>query len=158
MNDEEYQKKLALVAKFTIPEVNGAGNAKTPKRGRKSQEELYQEAHEEVFLDLFDGKNPTIQPVLTSVIIQACECEHCGKHCERGRHYEITKYLSSRPHWRSRCLTCGMNQNPYTSEWDLTNKDASAHWANWLRKTSPTPYVYKQQKTFTIMPDREQNL
>jgi hypothetical protein len=51
-----------------------------------------------------------------------------------------------------------MNKNPNTGEWDLTNKDASAHWANWLRKTSPTPYVYKPRKTFTITPDREQNL
>jgi hypothetical protein len=157
MNDEEYQLKLSQVAEFTIPEVNGAGNAKTAKRGRKSTEEQYQLEHEQVFLDLFDGKNPTIQPVLTKVKIQACVCDDCGKYCEHGRHTEKTKYLSSRPHWRSRCLTCGMNQNPNTGEWNLSNKDASAHWANWLRKTGPIPYVYKQRKTITITPELNQD-
>jgi hypothetical protein len=157
MNDEEYQHKLSQVAEFTIPEVNSAGNDKPLKRGRKTKEEQYQLEHEEVFLDLFDGKNPTIHPVLTKVKIQACVCNDCGKYCAHGRHTETTKYFSSRPHWRARCLTCGMNQNPNTGEWDLTNKDASAHWANWLRKTGSTPYQYKQRKTITIQLEQKQD-
>jgi hypothetical protein len=50
-----------------------------------------------------------------------------------------------------------MNQNPNTGEWNLSNKDASAHWANWLRKTGPIPYVYKQRKTITITPELNQD-
>ena len=45
MNDEEYKQKLAQVAEFTMPKITGTGNTKTIKRGRKSLEEQYQEAH-----------------------------------------------------------------------------------------------------------------
>ena len=155
MNDEEYKQKLSQVAEFTIPEVNSGGNPKRVKRGRKSAEELYQEEHEEVFLDLFDGKNPTVRPVLTNLKIQGCICEDCGKHCENGRHTEKAKYNSSRPHWRQRCLTCGMNQNPFSGEWDLTNKNASAVWAVWLRKTSENSYDHK--KIIRITADENQD-
>jgi RNase P subunit RPR2 len=162
MNDEEFKKRLSEVAEWRIPKISSTdvkiARQKARGKGRPTKEQLYQEEHEQVFVDLFEGINPTYTPVVTTVKIQACTCDDCGKHCEHGRHTEITKYTSSRPHWRARCLTCGMNKNPNTGEWDLTNKDASAHWANWLRKTSPTPYVYKPRKTFTITPDREQNL
>ena len=156
MKDDEYKEKLSKVAEWVVPEVADSGNTKRVKPGRKTKEQQYQEAHLEAFLDMFGGVNPTVQPVLTKVKVQGCMCEDCGRFCENGRKTEVTKYFSNRPHWRERCVTCGMNQNPNTGAWDLNNKDASAHWANWLRKTSEKPYVYKKKKTITIHPDKKQ--
>jgi hypothetical protein len=156
MNDQEYKEKLAQVAEWTLPKITGTGNPKKIKKGRKTLEEQYQEAHEQEFIDLFDGKNPTVQPVITNVKVQGCMCDDCGRFCEQGRKTEITRYSSNRPHWRERCVTCGMNKNPYTGAWDLTNKDASAHWANWLRKTSVIPYLYNK-KTIRIQPEQNQD-
>jgi hypothetical protein len=157
MKDEEFKQRLSQVAQWKIPETprETSLNAKK-KRGRKSAEEVYQEEHENVFLEIYNGVNPTFPPLLTKVKIQGCMCEDCGRFCENGRKTEVTKYYSNRPHWRERCVTCGMNQNPNTGAWDLNNKDASAHWANWLRKTSEKPYAYKKKKTITIHPDKKQ--
>jgi hypothetical protein len=150
MKDQEYKDKLAQVAEFAVPEIAGNGNTKRPKRGRKTLEEQYQEAHEEIFLEMFEGKNPTVQPQLVNVKIQGCMCEDCGRFCENGRRTEKRVYPTNRPHWRERCVTCNMNKNPYTGQYDLTNKDASAYWSNWLRATSDKPYAY-QKKTIRIV-------
>ena len=144
MKDEEFKQRLAEVAEWAIPEVASSGHTKRIKPGRKTKEEQYQEAHEEVFLEMFDGKNPTVQPVVTKVKVQGCMCDDCGRFCENGRKTEKKVYPTNRKHWRERCLTCGMNQNPYTGKFDLTNHESSAVWANWLRKTSDKPYAYKK--------------
>jgi hypothetical protein len=155
MKEQEYKDKLAQVAEVTLPEVAGSGHIKRPKRGRKSNEEVYQEEHEQVFLDLFDGKNPTLQPQLVNVKIQGCMCEDCGRFCEQGRRTEKKLFQTNHPHWRERCLTCGMNQNPNTGQFDLPNKSAAAVWAGWLRDNSEKPYAYK--KTIRIAIEEKQD-
>jgi hypothetical protein len=149
MDNEEFKQKLSEVATWEIPDVTSGGNPKK-KPGRPSAEDLYQQEHEEVFLDLFDGKNPTLHPVLTNVKVAGCMCDDCGKLCENGRKAEKSKYYTNRPHWRARCLTCGLNQNPYTGEWDLTNETASPTWSRWLRQTSEKPYAYKPKASCKI--------
>lgn len=147
MKDEEFKQRLSEVADWEIPDVTCGGNTKKGRgAGRPSKEQQYQEQHEEAFLEMFGGKNPTVCPFVTKIKVAGCVCDDCGKFCEQGRHKERTKYTSNRPHWRERCITCGMNQNPNTGEFDLNNKEASAHWANWLRKTSQKPYAYQSKK------------
>jgi hypothetical protein len=153
MKDEEYKEKLAQVAEWAVPAVAGNGNTKRVKKSRKTLEAQFQEAHEQEFLELHGGKNPTVHPVLTNVKVQGCMCEDCGRFCENGRKTEKKVYPTNRPHWRERCVTCDMNKNPYSGLYDLTNKDASAYWSNWLRATSHKPYAYKK----TIRIETEEN-
>ena len=154
MKEQVYKDKLAQVAEFVVPKIGGTGNIKPIRKSRKTKEEQYQEAHEQEFIDLFDGKNPTVHPVLTKILVQGCMCEDCGRFCEQGRKTEKKVYPNNRPHWRERCITCNMNKNPYTGQYDLTNHEASAVWSNWLRKTSDKPYAYK--KTIRIVTEENQ--
>jgi hypothetical protein len=154
MKDEEYKEKLAQVAEWAVPKVTSTGNNKPIKKGRKTKEKQFQEAHEQEFLDLFDGVNPTVQPVVTKILVQGCMCEDCGRFCEQGRKTEKKVYPNNRPHWRERCITCNMNKNPYTGQYDLTNHESSAVWSNWLRKTSDKPYAYK--KVIRIVTEQNQ--
>lgn len=145
MQNDKFLELLSKVATWEIPDVTRGGN---PKKGpgRKSTEELYQEEHEEIFLDMFDGKNPTLHPLVTKIKVAACVCDDCGKFCENGRQKDITQYHTNRPHWREKCLTCGMNENPETGKFDLHQKEFNYVWSQWLRKTSGKSYAYKKKK------------
>jgi hypothetical protein len=162
MNDEEFKKRLSEVADWHIPDLKDweikQAKQKARGKGRPSAEEKYQEEHEAIFLEMFNGKNPTIQPVVTNVKVQSCMCEDCGRFCEKGRRTELTRYTTNRTHWRERCVTCGMNKNPNTGAWDLSNKDASGQWSNWLRKTSSKAYCYKKRKIITIYPETNKEI
>ena len=154
MKDEEFKEKLAQVAEWEIPDVNSGGNFKSlKKRGRKTKEKQFQEEHEQQFLEMFGGKNPTVYPIVTKVKVVGCMCEDCGRFCENGRKTEKKVYPTNRPHWRERCLTCDLNKNPYTGKFDLSNKDASAYWSNWLKIANQKSYVHKK----TIRINTEQN-
>ena len=146
MNQDEFKQKLSQVAEWEIPNVTCGGNTAPKKRGRKSAEELYQQAHEAEFNDLHNGKNPTVSIALTKVKVASCVCEDCGRYCENGRRKEISQYQTNRPHWRSKCITCGLNENPETGAFDLNQHQFNVAWSQWLRKTSDKPYAYKPKK------------
>ena len=134
MDKEEFKRRLAEVADFEQPIIKIDSEQRRKLKGRKSAEDSYQEEHEAVFLDLYNGINPTQQPQLVRIKPYPTECKACGKICENGCHQEKKMYdLGGIKHWRERCLTCGMNQNPHTGKWDLDSKVASAIWANWAR-------------------------
>ena len=137
MDNEEFKKKLSEVANWKIPETprETSLNAKK-KRGRRSKEEIYQEEHENVFLEIFDGVNPTYPPLITELKLAAVDCGSCGKHCPKGRKTEKKIYEANKiRHWRERCVTCGMQQNPYTGEFDLDRQKASIVWNSFLRES-----------------------
>ena len=71
MNKLEYEQKLAQVAEWEMPKLN-ATEIKQTVKGRKTKEEQYQNAHEQEFMDIFQGVNPTHTPVVTKV--------HCQPH------------------------------------------------------------------------------
>jgi ferredoxin len=134
MDDKTFKQRLSEVAEWEIPNVTDSGNPVVKKRGRKSQEDLYQEEHEQVFLEIYDGKNPSVPPRLTKVKVAARTCEHCGKLCPSGCHTEYKQYTANnKTHWRTKCVTCGLWQNPYTGEFDLTTAEASTVWNCWCR-------------------------
>lgn len=138
MKDQEFKEKLSQVAEWKIPKDNQetSKNAKR-KRGRKSKEELYQEEHEEVFLDLFDGVNPTIAPLILKLKYNPTICEDCGKQCPTGCHKETKVYeANNKRHWRKRCVTCNLHENPYTKKYDLESSKASIVWNTWLKDVS----------------------
>lgn len=152
MKEEEFLNKLSEVALWKIPETEQETsiNAKK-KRGRKSAEELYQESHEEVFLEMFNGVNPSQAPMLLKVH-NACDCEDCGKHCADGRH-KTMKYhnTNNTPHWRERCDTCGMSKDPYTGCFNLNGTQASIKWNSFLKDTKGVYQTEGNQRRFEII-------
>ena len=155
MNDEEFKRKLSQVAEWKLPDTprETSLNAKK-KRGRKSNEELYQDEHEEVFMELFKGVNPTYAPLLTRIKYQATICDDCGCRCETSCQKEKKLYdTTGNPHWRERCLTCKKAKNPYTGKFDLSIAEASAVWSSFLRE-SKGAYASKGNLAKKIVPEK----
>jgi hypothetical protein len=138
MDDELFKQKLSEVAEWRLPKLTPTDirEAKKSARGRRSREEIYQEEHEQVFAELFDGVNPTFPPEIIRIKPAACKCEDCGRHCAAGRQKETKLYeTGGKRNWRSRCLTCEMHQNPFTGKYDLKSSEASRFWTDFLRET-----------------------
>lgn len=140
MDDTEYRKKLSEVATWALPKLSATDikEAKKRGRGRPSNEELYQEAHEEIFMDIYNGVNPTHPPELIKTKNKATVCDDCGCDCPEGRHKEIKLYETGPKktrNWRERCITCNMNKNPFTGKFDMTASESPHVWTNYLRET-----------------------
>lgn len=137
MDDAEFKRRLSEVAEWKLPDTPRETSLnQKKKRGRKSAEEKYQDEHEEVFMELFEGVNPTYAPMLLKVKCQPTDCVKCGQHCPNGRQEEKKLYeANKKKHWRTRCVTCGKTENPYTGKFDLTNGNASAVWNSFVRDT-----------------------
>jgi hypothetical protein len=138
MKDEEFKQRLSEVAEWEIPKLSltTIKQAKQKARGRRSAEDKYQEEHEQVFAEIFDGINPTAPVQLLKVKAAACDCEDCGAHCPNGRHKEKKLYqtgVKQKKNWRERCVTCGLHQNPFTGKFELTINEASRVWTDYLR-------------------------
>ncbi|CAB4178724.1 hypothetical protein UFOVP1634_31 [uncultured Caudovirales phage] len=135
MDDTEFRRKLSEVAEWKLPDTprETSLNAKK-KRGKKSKEEEYQDEHEEIFLELFEGVNPTYAPLLTKVKYIPTVCE-CGRTCDSGCPKEAKLQQTEKSqHWRIKCRTCGMTQNPYTGEFNLNAQGASGVWNGFLQE------------------------
>jgi len=145
MNDEEFKKRLSEVAEWVIPKTV-TEKALKKKRGPKPQEEKYQEEHQEVFLDMFNGVNPTTPIAVIKIKIAAVDCEDCGRHCENGRKTETKRYNTHEPHWRKACVTCKMSQNPFTGEWDVPSSRSALVWHDWWRIYN----IKKYKKSITV--------
>jgi hypothetical protein len=138
MKDEEFKQKLSEVAEWRLPKLSNSeikiAKQKARGKGRPTNEELYQDEHEEIFLEIFQGINPTYSPELVKVKIQSCVCEDCGDHCAEGRKKEKKLYeTGDKRNWRERCLTCERSKNPFTGKFDMTNAQAPHVWTDFLK-------------------------
>ena len=134
MNNDEFKKRLSEIAEWEIPKLTETDLKPIRKKGRPSEEELYQNEHEQIFMEIYNGVNPTHTPKLGKVKIQPVTCDDCGEHCPNGRRKEKKVYeANGNKHWREKCITCGMSQNPFTKKFDLTVAEASSRWANYWR-------------------------
>lgn len=140
MDDKEFRRRLSEVADWIIPETTRETSLNAKKtRGKKSNEDIYCESREQMFLEEFGGVNPTYPPMLTKVKTAAVDCEDCGRHCANGRKKEAKIHESNNKiHWRTRCVTCNVTKNPYTGEFDLPPGQSSIIWNDFLRQTSST--------------------
>lgn len=158
MDDELFKQKLSEVADWRLPDTprETSLNAKK-RRGRKSAEEKYQEAHEETFLEMFEGVNPTYAPMLVKVKVQAVTCEDCGDHCANGRQVELKYYATKdKPHWRRKCVTCKHWENPVTKQFDIDNgTDSSIIWTDFLRDSKGAYKTKKNQAREQMSKDKE---
>jgi hypothetical protein len=139
MNDDEFKRRLSEVAEWEMPKLTPTDVREAQKSARgkhkRTEEELYQLEHEQTFLEIFQGINPTLKPILTKVIHQPNLCE-CGKVCDDGCPKDLKLHHSNgKSHWRKKCLSCNMTQNPYTGEFDLSPQRASGIWATFLRES-----------------------
>lgn len=140
MTKDEIRQKLAEVAEFRMPKLSGSdikiSKQKARGKGRPTNEERYQEEHEEVFLDLFNGINPTHAPELVKLNIKPQDCEGCGNHLTVSREMEI-KYYKAAPnhiaHRRERCLTCNRYRDPNTGLFTLPQGPACQVYLNWAK-------------------------
>jgi hypothetical protein len=153
MTKDELKQKLLEVAEFKMPKLN-ASEIKISKqrargKGRPSHEDQYEQEHEQVFLDMFQGINPTHAPELVKVLIKPVDCEDCGRHCENGRKMEI-KFYHAQPrhiaHRRTRCLVCNKYKDPYTGEFTLPQGPASQVFLNWASGENTAKYNKRLQQ------------
>lgn len=157
MNDEEFKRKLSEVAEWHIPKIKLDGVTRRKLRGRIPNETKYQDEHEQLFFEIYNGVNPTTTaPEITKVKPCGINCEDCGRDCPSGRTKEKKLFQTGKSHWREKCTTCGMNKNPWTGEFDLTAAKASAEWSAWLRK-HVNKSEFKLKKSSVALPhsDRE---
>jgi hypothetical protein len=137
MDDEEFRRRLSEVAEWKLPDTPRETSLnQKKKRGRKSAEEKYQDEHEEIFMELFEGVNPTYPPMLTRVKRCAVTCEDCGEHCANGRQTEAKlQEKNGKTAWRKKCLTCNKYENPFNNKYELTGQAASIKWNDFMRET-----------------------
>lgn len=156
MDDKLFKQKLTEVAEWRIPKtVTGtiSGDAKRPRKpGRPTKEELYQDEHEQVFLEMFDGTNPTFPPQITQVKRTACECADCGRTCPNGRETEAKLHQKNgKKAWRQKCVTCGMFQNPFNGKFELQGSAASIKFNDFMRETKGAYNTQGNQQRQRVM-------
>lgn len=138
MTKDEIFQKLQEVAEFRMPKLTPSeikiSKQKQRGKGRPSREDQYQEEHEEIFLDLFQGINPTMTPELVKMHVKPVDCEDCGLHCENGRQMQIKFYPATTrqiAHRRDRCLNCNRYKDPNTGKYTLPQGPAWQVYLNW---------------------------
>jgi hypothetical protein len=141
LTKEQLHLKLSEVAEFKMPELTKtalkAAKQKGRGAGRPSAEERYQDEHEEVFLDMFEGINPTHRPELVKVHIKPQDCEDCGKHLTESREMHIKFYKETAAghvaHWRKHCKNCNKYRDPNTGLFTLSQGPACQVYLNWAK-------------------------
>lgn len=137
MDNELFKQKLSEVAEWRIPKLSKSeikAATKRRGRGRPTGEEQYQEEHEQAFIELFDGVNPTHHLEITEIKHQPRPCEDCGKMVE-GRKKDIKIYRYGTVVGRKEhCLNCDLHKDPYTGEFKYASgTEASAAWTDYAR-------------------------
>lgn len=140
MDNELFKKKLSEVANWGLPtleqSVKSTGLSKN-RRGRKPKvadvtEEQEEQEEQEIGV-VKDGTNVTYAPMVTSLKVQSCQCEDCGKFCENGRKKEGQIYFKrGRTYIREKCLTCKKHKDPYTGKFTLSHTQSSSVWHKYM--------------------------
>jgi hypothetical protein len=132
MDDEVFKQKLSEVAEWRVPKLKEwqveQAKQKARGKGRPTSEDLYQEEHNKIFLEIFNGVNPTYAPEITKVKRQAVTCGDCGEICEQGRRTE-TKFCAGgrneMPYRKERCVECNLYRDPDTGKFTVNTGRAT---------------------------------
>jgi Pyruvate/2-oxoacid:ferredoxin oxidoreductase delta subunit len=154
MDKKQFEQKLDEVAEWEYPE--------TPLDGidRRAAKALYKnsgltdkEIYNEYLKETYDGRDPEVAPNIKKLKCQPVNCDDCGAFCANGRKKEKKIYETQGiRHWREHCVTCGINKNPFTNEYNLPQSEAAGVWHRWLRGGSnPEKYKDKKSKVTTTM-------
>lgn len=156
MDDAEFKQKLSQVAEWRVPKLKDHEVALAKQRargkGRASVEDLYQEEHNKIFLEIFNGVNPTYAPEITKLKIQAVTCGECGELCEQGRRIEIKFCPAGRnemPYRKERCVECNLYRDPASGKFSVSVARATHVFAQhakllWLESKSAKKITLSQ--------------
>jgi hypothetical protein len=156
MDDAEFKQKLSEVAEWRVPKLKEwqveQAKQKARGKGRPSNEDLYQEEHNKIFLEIFNGVNPTYAPEITKLKIQAVTCGDCGEICEQGRRIEIKFCAAGRnemPYRKERCVECNLYRDPNTGKFSVSVARATHVFAQhakllWLESKSSKKITLSQ--------------
>ena len=140
MDKQLFEQLLSEVADWEIPKLKEweIKEAKKSARGKhkRTEEELYQIEHEEMFKEIFGGVNPTVTPELKTIKVLAVDCADCGQHCPNGRKEEIKYYhatIGHVAHQRRRCLECNRYRDPEYGTYTLSQGPAAQRFLNWAK-------------------------
>jgi Pyruvate/2-oxoacid:ferredoxin oxidoreductase delta subunit len=140
MDEKTFRDKLSEVADWKIPELKDyevkEAKAKARGKGRRTNEEKYQEEHEAIFAEIFNGVNPTHHIQLLGVKNQSIVCPDCGILCPKGRVQEIRFHINNPGyinHKRIRCKQCKNYCHPETGQFDLPQGPAAQVFLNWAK-------------------------
>jgi hypothetical protein len=159
MDDEVFKQKLSEVAEWSVPKLKEwqveQAKQKARGKGRPTSEDQYQEEHNKIFLEIFNGVNPTYAPEITKIKIQAVTCGDCGQICEQGRRTEIKFCGPGRnemPYRKERCVECNLYRDPVTGEFSLSVAKATYVFAQhakllWLESKSAKKITLSQDST-----------
>ena len=139
MNKDEFLKRLSEVSEWHIPMLGPNGCYSVAKGREKriehpgmvTEEELEAMSEHEVkqYYDKLmawreSQPNPSVQPEILAVKIQAKDCEDCGQHCPNGRKTQKKLHDSGSKHWREWCLECQRYRDPLTGEFTVRKEVA----------------------------------
>lgn len=132
MDPELFKKKLEQFA-----ELKQIRPPKSAAVREKDEPSVIFRNSEEFLVDA--DNNPTLNWAVKKLKPHVAVCEDCCSVVE-NRVIEIKSYESPNPHWRRHCKPCGLVQNPYTKEFDLTIQRSSHAYACFV-KGMPQPYL-----------------
>jgi hypothetical protein len=159
MDDEVFKQKLSEVAEWRVPKLKEweieQAKQKARGKGRASLEDLYQEEHSKIFLEIFNGVNPTYAPEITKIKIQAVTCGDCGELCEQGRRTEIKFCAAGRnemPYRKERCVECNLYRDPVSGKFSVSMGRAAHVFSQhakllWLESKSAKKITLSQDST-----------
>ena len=158
MDDAEFKRILSEVAEWRMPKVSETEIAKSRKMARGKHKPITEDQEFEMGVELIDGVNPTVVPILIKLKPCATVCEDCGKHCPNGREVTAKVYPSRRTgyHWRKRCVTCQRYLNKDTGEYTVPDNNASNHYNPSLKPGHQVTFE-NDQEIITINCERTQS-
>jgi len=153
MDEEQFRKRLSQVAEWSIPKLS-VEELKQNKRGRKTNEQQYEEQHQALFNEMFDGINPSYAPKLDAVKTVSETCSDCGLICEKGRKKDFKHYKGKKKNiWRERCVNCSKYKNPYTGQFNMDSTRCQSAITSYVNGTEPDNTVFS-----TFEPESKQEI
>ena len=160
MDDAEFKQKLSQVAEWRVPKLKEwqveQAKQKARGKGRPSNGDLYQEEHNKIFLEIFNGVNPTYAPEITKLKIQAVTCGDCGEICEQGRRTETKFCAGGRnevAYRKERCVECNLYRDPATGKFTITAGRSTHIFAQWAKMNYFKQQQSKSAKKITLSQD-----
>lgn len=119
MNQDEFERRLRAVCKFSRPEISDSTGSerKANKRSRQTESD-----------------NATLPIKVHCLKIKPSVCDLCGKICSQGQHYERRLlHRNGFEAWRYNCTVCRLVEDPWTGEMKHSFGTATPAWDKYIR-------------------------
>jgi len=119
MDQDEFERRLRKVCKFSRPEISDSTGSerKANKRSRQTESD-----------------NATLPIKVTQLKIRPSVCDLCGKVCAQGQKYERKMlFRAETSAWRNNCTVCELVEDPWSGEMTHSFGTAKKAWDEYLR-------------------------